>query len=53
MSLSRRISAEALGSLLLAATVIGSGIMAQRLAGGNTAIALLATQELPSRCLRR
>ena len=42
MSLSRRISAEALGSLLLAATVIGSGIMAQRLAGGNTAIALLA-----------
>ena len=42
MSLSRRISAEALGSLLLAATVIGSGIRAQRLAGGNTAIALLA-----------
>ena len=42
MSLSRRLSAEALGSLLLAATVIGSGIMAQRLAGGNTAIALLA-----------
>ena len=42
MSLSRRISAEALGSLLLAATVIGSGIMAQRLAGGNIAIALLA-----------
>jgi glycerol uptake facilitator-like aquaporin len=42
MSLTRRISAEALGSLLLAATVIGSGIMAQRLAGGNTAIALLA-----------
>jgi glycerol uptake facilitator-like aquaporin len=42
MSLSRRLSAEALGSMLLAATVIGSGIMAQRLAGGNTAIALLA-----------
>ena len=42
MSLFRRLSAEALGSLLLAATVIGSGIMAQRLAGGNTAIALLA-----------
>jgi glycerol uptake facilitator-like aquaporin len=42
MSLSRRLSAEALGSLLLAATVIGSGIMAVRLAGGNTAIALLA-----------
>jgi glycerol uptake facilitator-like aquaporin len=42
MSLSRRLCAEALGSLLLAATVVGSGIMAQRLAGGNTAIALLA-----------
>ena len=38
----RRLTAEALGSLLLAATVIGSGIMAQRLAGGNAAIALLA-----------
>ncbi|HEY6453655.1 MAG TPA: MIP/aquaporin family protein [Steroidobacteraceae bacterium] len=34
--------AEGLGSLLLAATVIGSGIMAERLAGGNLAIALLA-----------
>lgn len=42
MSTSRRLAAEALGSLLLAATVIGSGIMAERLAGGNTAIALLA-----------
>jgi glycerol uptake facilitator-like aquaporin len=42
MSLSRRLGAEALGSLLLAATVIGSGIMAQRLASGNIAIALLA-----------
>ena len=42
MSSSRRFLAEGLGSLLLAATVIGSGIMAERLAGGNTAIALLA-----------
>lgn len=42
MSLERRIAAEALGSLLLAATVIGSGIMAERLAGGNSAVALLA-----------
>jgi glycerol uptake facilitator-like aquaporin len=33
--------AEALGSLLLFATVIGSGIMAERLSGGNVAIALL------------
>jgi glycerol uptake facilitator-like aquaporin len=34
--------AEGLGSLLLAATVIGSGIMAERLASGNVAIVLLA-----------
>jgi glycerol uptake facilitator-like aquaporin len=38
----RALVAEAVGSLLLAATVIGSGIMAQRLAGGNLAVALLA-----------
>lgn len=37
----RKILAEFLGALLLAATVIGSGIMAERLAGGNAAIALL------------
>lgn len=41
-SLSRRLVAEGLGSLLLAATVIGSGIMAERLADGNLAVALLA-----------
>jgi glycerol uptake facilitator-like aquaporin len=40
-SLSRRLTAEALGTLLLVATVVGSGIMAERLAGGNVAIALL------------
>ena len=40
--LGRRLFAEGLGSFLLAATVIGSGIMAERLAGGNTAVALLA-----------
>jgi glycerol uptake facilitator-like aquaporin len=40
--LHRRLLAEGLGSMLLAATVIGSGIMAERLAGGNDAIALLA-----------
>jgi glycerol uptake facilitator-like aquaporin len=42
VSLLRRLTAEGLGSLLLAATVIGSGVMAERLAGGNSAIALLA-----------
>ena len=42
MNLSRRICAEALGSVLLTATVVGSGVMAERLSGGNVAIALLA-----------
>jgi glycerol uptake facilitator-like aquaporin len=41
-ALGRRLTAEALGSFLLAAAVIGSGIMAERLAGGNGAVALLA-----------
>ena len=40
-SLSRRLFAEFIGTLLLLATVVGSGIMAERLAGGNIAIALL------------
>ena len=39
---SRRLFAEGLGTALLLAIVIGSGIMAQRLAGGNAALALLA-----------
>jgi glycerol uptake facilitator-like aquaporin len=39
--LGRRIVAEFLGTLLLLATVVGSGIMAERLAGGNQAVALL------------
>jgi glycerol uptake facilitator-like aquaporin len=38
---SRRFAAEALGTGLLLATVIGSGIMGERLAGGNVALALL------------
>jgi glycerol uptake facilitator-like aquaporin len=40
-SLSRKIMAEWLGTTLLLAAVVGSGIMAQKLAGGNVAIALL------------
>ncbi len=36
------VTAEFLGSLILAATVIGSGIMAEHLAAGNAAVALLA-----------
>jgi glycerol uptake facilitator-like aquaporin len=39
---SRKLFSEALGTALLLAVVIGSGIMAERLAGGNVAIALLA-----------
>jgi glycerol uptake facilitator-like aquaporin len=41
-TLSRRITAEGLGTALLLATVVGSGIMGERLAGGNVAVALLA-----------
>jgi glycerol uptake facilitator-like aquaporin len=41
ISLARRLLAEALGTAILVATVVGSGIMAQRLAGGNQAIVLL------------
>ena len=39
--LARRLTAEALGTAILLATVVGSGIMAERLAGGNDALALL------------
>jgi glycerol uptake facilitator-like aquaporin len=41
-SLGRRVVAEATGTALLLATVVGSGIMAERLSGGNVALALLA-----------
>lgn len=40
-ALRRSVSAEALGSFLLFATVVGSGIMAERLSGGNVGVALL------------
>jgi len=42
VTLSRRLASEALGTALLVAAVVGSGIMAERLAGGNRAVALLA-----------
>jgi len=41
MNLSRRLAAEWLGTAFLLAAVVGSGIMAQKLAGGNLALALL------------
>ena len=40
--LPRRLTAEAIGTAMLLAAVVGSGIMADRLSGGNDAIALLA-----------
>jgi len=42
VTLGRKLVAEALGTALLLATVVGSGIMGESLAGGNVAIALLA-----------
>ena len=42
MDLPRKLLSEVLGTALLLAVVIGSGIMGERLAGGNAAIALLA-----------
>ena len=41
-NLTRRVAAEFLGTAMLLAAVVGSGIMAERLAGGNVAVALLA-----------
>src|SRR5215813_5866798 len=42
MTMPRRIAAEGFGTAFLLAAVVGSGIMGERLAGGNVAIALLA-----------
>ena len=38
----RALAAEAIGSFFLFATVVGSGIMAETLSGGNVGVALLA-----------
>jgi glycerol uptake facilitator-like aquaporin len=42
VTVSRKLVAEGMGTALLLATVVGSGIMGERLAGGNVAVALLA-----------
>lgn len=42
MTLTRRVAGEGIGTAALLAAVVGSGIMGERLAGGNVAIALLA-----------
>src|SRR6266705_1553372 len=41
-TLARRATSEGVGTALLLAAVVGSGIMGERLAGGNVALALLA-----------
>ena len=46
----RRLAAELLGTALLLATVVGSGIMGVKLAQGNDAIALLANAAPPPAC---
>ena len=45
LPLKKRVVAEALGTFFLLAAVVGSGIMAERLANGNSAVALLANTE--------
>jgi hypothetical protein len=50
MDLPRRATAEAVGTALLLAAVVGSGIMGERLAGGNVGLALPAnTPTSPSK----
>ena len=46
MNLSRKLAAEFLGTAGLLAIVVGSGIMGERLANGNSAIALLGASLL-------
>jgi len=41
-NIARKLVSEAIGTALLLATVVGSGIMGERLSGGNVAVALLA-----------
>ena len=47
VSLSRRLFAEWFGTMMLVATVVGSGIMAEQLAGGNVAGDLFLTRPPP------
>ena len=42
LDLTRRAIVEGLGTAMLLAAIVGSGIMGERLAGGNVAIALMA-----------
>ena len=51
LSLERRVAAEFVATMFLLAAVVGSGIMAESLAGGNVAIALLANTLSTAACL--
>jgi glycerol uptake facilitator-like aquaporin len=51
VSLQRRLTAEALGTSFLLIDVVDSGILGERLAAGNTAIALLANALATGRML--
>jgi hypothetical protein len=42
-TIGRKVVADAIGSALLLPAIVGSGIMGERLSGGNVAVALLAT----------
>ena len=46
-TMAQRLTAEAVGTAMLLAAVVGSGIMGERLASGNVAVALLAKFEAP------
>jgi hypothetical protein len=53
LTLARRAATEALGTGLLVAAVVGSGIMGERLAGGSIGLALLANTAATGRRLSR
>jgi hypothetical protein len=53
MTPARRLATELLGTALLLAAVVGSGIMGERLSGGNVALALLANTLAGRRRIRR
>ena len=52
MTLGRRAAGEGVATALLLATIIGSGVMGENLAGGNVAIALLGREPSALLCSR-
>ena len=53
MDMARKLAAEAIGTAFLLIAVVGSGIMAERLAGGNVALALLGNTLATRQVMRR